>query len=106
MPRRVCLMAVANSFLPTVLENLPGGVVVMGRQEHFDRAVTNLRLEGDGLPEWCNEPPHGAPYAWAAAIFGGDGILRICPVQQSVPPIIPPGKSMFERIQEQHKFPN
>lgn len=106
MSRRVCLMAVANGFIPSVVANLPPNVAVAARQEHFDRAITNLRLEGDGLPEWCDEPAHGEPYAWAAAIFGGDGILRICPVHPIEPPFLPPGKSMFERLQEQYRHPN
>ena len=100
MTRRVCLVAVANDFLPTVLQRMPAGVVCTARQELFDRGITTIRLEGPGLPEWCNEPANGAAFALAATLFGGDGIMRFAPVDPATP------KTFYERIQEQHGKPN
>lgn len=101
--RRICLIAVANDFLPTLLPRLPQGMSVTAQRECFDKAQTILRIEGDCLPEWCNEPPHGGPFAWGAAIFGGDGLLRILPVSAT---IVPPPASMYERLNEQYGWSN
>jgi len=94
-------MAVANDFLPTVLQRLPKDVVLLGHQDCFDAPITVLKLCGDGLPEWCEEPKHGEHYRWAAGIFGGDGVMRFAPAQVMVP-VQKMNGSGFERIVEQY----
>lgn len=102
MNRRVCLMAVANDFLEQILARMPSYYNITGRQECFDRAVTVLRIEGAALPEWCDEPPHGGSYAWAAAAIGGDGILRLVNAGHANAT----GVSINQRIQEDYGHRN
>ena len=104
MTRRVCLMACANDFLPTLLAQLPHGVGVVDWKEMFDIAARQLKLVGPGLPDWCEEPKNGGPYVWAAAIIGGDGIMRICPAQPIPQP--DPQPTFYERIIESNKHLN
>ena len=102
MNRKFCLVAVANDFLHTLVNRLPQGVFVTGQQEDFGKAVTILRLGGPALPDWCQEPPHGGPFAWGAAIIGGDGVLRIVPAGGQQQAERPGGWFNFERILEEY----
>ena len=97
MIRRVCLLLVSNDVLSTFLAALPSvmppGVSLSGQQEVFDRAVTILRFEGPGLPDWCEEPPHGGAYAIAMAHIGQARLTflrRNDPTTQSQAPPSPP----------------
>jgi hypothetical protein len=98
MTRKVCLLAIANDFLPILASRLPKDVWVAGKQEWFDRAITTVRMEGSGLPDWCAEPAFGQKYAWGAVIVGGDGVTRILPAQPVQAQ--PQAKSDFQRIQD------
>jgi hypothetical protein len=98
MTRRVCLVAVANDFLPIFLERLPKDVAVNGKLDFFDRAITTVRIEGPGLPEWCSEPSNGGKYVIAEPIIGGDGIMRIIKQDNEWEN----AKANFERIIEQY----
>lgn len=102
MTRRICLISVANDVLDAVLERLPEGVVLTHRIEAFDRPVSTVRLEGPGLPDWCDVHPDGAIYAWGQAILFGDGSLGILPS----PPAPMQPASPYQRILEQYGHPN
>jgi len=101
MGRRVCLIAVANGVLPIIVDSIPTGVSLVARQEVFDRSATVLRLEGPGLPDWCEDPCDGTSYAWGAMAFSGCGIATIVPAGNQKPIA-----SMQQRIAEQHNNPN
>ena len=101
--RRVCLTVVANDFVPLLVARLPNTVVVTAKTEAFDKAVSVLRLEGPGLPEWCNEPPFGGEFAKGAAIITGDSVLRLFPAPQDQPEQI---KSFYERVLENYRSQN
>jgi hypothetical protein len=81
--RRVCLMACANSFLQTLSDRLPKDIYIAHRLDCFDCAVCAVRLEGDGLPEWCREPGGGGAYLWATVLIGADNTLRFLPVRST-----------------------
>jgi hypothetical protein len=103
MTRRVCLIAVANDILPNLLPILPKGVLLVGQKPCFDRSVTILRLEGDGLPEWCEEPSNGGIYEWASITVYMDGRVE----WHHATPIQPVSSTTsWERIQEQSVNPN
>ena len=80
MSRRVALAAIANDVLPTIIARLPANVTVTAKVECFDKAITTIRLEGDGLPDWCAEQPHGAPYVYVGVSISNDGNMRMWPL--------------------------
>jgi hypothetical protein len=102
MARKICLIPVANDFVPAIRALLPGSIIIAGAQEQFDRAVTILRLEGDGLPEWCVEPAHGGLIARAAVFMLPGGEIRFDKIQATPPP----PTSQHEKIIEQYGYPN
>ena len=102
MTRRICLVSVANDFLDTFLLRLPPDVSVSSSIEQFDRASTIVRLEGNGLPEWCEEPSCGGQYAIALMLIGGDGKVRFVPAGHCKTE----GQSVHERIVEEYSNPN
>lgn len=77
--RRICLLAIATDILDQAIAHLPPGVVVSGQCECFDRAVTLIRVEGDGLPSWCDEPPPGQQYAVGSIVIFEDCTALISP---------------------------
>lgn len=100
--RKVCLMAIANDHLTALVPRLPPNIVAVGQREMFDRSITILRLEGDGLPDWCSEPAHGGQYVWATAVIGSDGQVAIVPIGQ----IQPAMTGWYERLTEQYGHHN
>ena len=97
MFRKVCIMEVSNDLLPTLLGKLPPDVRVADKHERLDRAATVVKLEGDGLPPWCNEPPDGGLFAQVSGVVE-DGVLRFVPVGV----YNEYAGSMHERIAEQY----
>jgi hypothetical protein len=97
----VCLAALNNDLIFAVATRLPPSIRITGNRECFDRAVTILRLEGDGLPEWCQEPAGGGSFAWAAVFLGADGILRFFPA-----PATAPSSTLHDRIGQNYLNPN
>ena len=97
MPR-ICLVTVANDFLPLLIERLPPSVHIAGSRPMFDRAAVVLRLEGDGLPGWCNEPSNGGEYSWAMVNIAADDRLNVLPLTLN--------KSVRQRIEEGFTNPN
>ena len=83
MPRKVCLSQIATSFLPSVQELMGYDVALTASVELFDRPILHIRLEGDGLPEWCSEQPGGTPFAWGTLSIDCAGRLML---EQSGPP--------------------
>jgi hypothetical protein len=92
-------MLIANGIMDTVTKHLPSDVTVAGMVECFDKAAYIVRLEGDGLPEWCKEPPNGESYAWAAMFFAADGSSSFAKVDLQA-------KSLYQRVQEQYGSQN
>ena len=102
MQRRVCMASVSNGCLDLLLHRLPDGVKEEGRRECFDRDVTILRLEGDGLPDWC-EATEGSTYVWATITINNHGTLKFFP---SPDPNQDLGMGPQRRIIEQYGYPN
>lgn len=76
MTRRICLVTVANDILGSIAERLPENIQIAAVRECFDRSCAVLRLTGLGLPEWCNEPPHGGQFATAMITYTEDGGIQ------------------------------
>lgn len=104
MARRICIVAVANNCVPLVKSRLPVGIWIARSEECFERAVMKLRLEGPGLPGWCEEPPNGAIFA-TAELSLDDGGCYLNPVPPSevgfAQLIVPPKESnWFDTLNE------
>jgi hypothetical protein len=102
MKRKTCLVLVANEVLDALLLRLPAHVHLAGRLECFTRTSCVIRLSGVGLPDWCEEPRYGLPYAWAAVIIGTDGHVHFV---HGSPPILGT-VSHYEYLQAAHSNPN
>jgi len=87
--------------LQVVVSKLPTGVIVTAKIEMFDRDTTNIRLEGAGLPDWCEAPPIGEQFKIGLVLVGGDGLLRLVPFTPPKPP-----DGMYERVNRDFTNPN
>lgn len=108
--RKVCIITVANGFLPVWSALLPPNIEIKQSIESFGLALTVVRLEGPGLPDWCTEPKTAAPYVWATAFIGPDGVMQFFPSpalgsnpQQNQQP---QNAMNYEWLLRQHKNPN
>jgi hypothetical protein len=108
---RACLTAVAKSYLPHFAAMLAeSGISIAAHQEILTAPIFVLRLEGDGLPEWC-QTAGDANYRWVSTLVGNDGMLRFmpCPPLPTDPAAAPSGPGpgeMVEWLKRQLKNPN
>ena len=98
--RKVCMMAVANDLIQTLVARMPQDVWVSGKAECFDRAVTVIRLEGPGLPGWCGEPLNGGTFPYAIAEISTGGAVKF--LQSPTPS----SHTFYERLVENFANPN
>lgn len=73
-----CIVQTTAANAKILQRHLPAGVEVWGSLEYADKDQVNLRLAGEGLPDWCYVA-QGAylPHAVAELLEGG--VLRLIP---------------------------
>lgn len=62
-----------------IIKHLPEGVRVKTRKEPFEKLTVELRLEGDGLPNWCEVGRNQQFVIRAGAELLEGGKLRLTP---------------------------
>ncbi len=77
--KRVCIVQVTDKALPLIEKALPPNVKIAARREAFEYAGWELRLEGDGLPDYCDAPAEGDYYMRAVACVDSYGMLQFSP---------------------------
>lgn len=75
---KCCVIQTSEANLPVLVRHLPPNVKVVGRLLRADTGAAMLRLEGDGLPDWCYVPEH-SDYPRAVAELLDSGELRFIP---------------------------
>jgi len=75
---RSCIIETTKENESIIRRHLPEGIHVVSVNEPFDRINIELRLEGDGLPSWC-EKGYVGYYARAMLDVLADGTTRIIP---------------------------
>jgi hypothetical protein len=90
---RTCIIETTVDNEKSLVKHLPKGVRVQTRKEPFEKLTVELRLEGDGLPNWCEvgKAQQFVVRGVAEALEGGR--MRITPgcgipVQQVHPSLI------------------
>jgi len=77
---RACIITATVANAPILKRHLPPNVTVHSEREFSGRPViAEIRLEGDGLPPWCESPPDGALLMRATAELLEDGVVRLIP---------------------------
>jgi len=75
---KACIISTTAAAAPVLKRHLPTGVVCAGELARIDEDHVQLRLEGDGLPEWCYVA-HGGNFPRGVAELLTDGTLRLIP---------------------------
>jgi hypothetical protein len=75
---KACVISTTAAASPILKQHLPPNVTVEGELARIDHDAVELRLEGDGLPEWC-VVAHNGNYMRAVAELLEDGTLRLIP---------------------------
>jgi hypothetical protein len=75
---KCCIIETTKDAAPVLRRHLPHNVGVAGELARFDKDAVELRLEGEGLPEWCYVH-NGALFMRAVVELLEDGQLRFVP---------------------------
>ena len=75
---KACIIEALHENVDAIKAALPSEVVVAAELRALDRDATIMRLEGDGLPVWCQVVP-GHLFMHAFATVLGDGRLDLVP---------------------------
>lgn len=81
--RKVCIVRVAPGCVEALKSHLPLGVEAKAERELFDHDFHELRLEGDGLPDWC-KTAEGCAFIRVACWIANDGKMQFAPGGGSV----------------------
>ena len=73
---RAVIVGCTKALVPSLIQHLPSGIHVADSQERFDAPWIEMRLEGDGLPEWC-EVTSNQFYARALVFIDGSGAVNL-----------------------------
>ena len=93
MSRRVCIVETTAENAPILKNHLPPGVKFTGERDIFDRdGGLELRLDGDGLPEWCELPHAGASFIHAVAWLAEDDGTMWFALGSGIPDVQVPAK--------------
>lgn len=75
---KCCVIQTTEENLPVLVRHMPPNVKEAGRLVRGDTGAAMLRLEGDGLPDWCYVPQF-SDYPRAVVELLDDGTLRFIP---------------------------
>lgn len=73
-----CVCETIEANIPAIEKRLPPNVTIAGRLVRGDTEAAKIRLEGEGLPEWCYVA-HIAEYPRAVVELLDSGELRFIP---------------------------
>jgi hypothetical protein len=76
--RKTVIVQTTKENAPILKWHLPPNVTVAGTLEPFDRDGVDMRLEGDGLPEWCYVA-NGQRFVSGVIELLDDGSIRLTP---------------------------
>ena len=76
---RSCIIETTRENRPIIEAHLPPGVKVAATNEPFEMTTIMLRLEGDGLPAWCERGQTGDYFTRATVEILEDGKLWLSP---------------------------
>lgn len=76
--KKALLLSVSAEIIETILAHLPEGVLCTAQRPAFEFNGFDVRLEGEGLPDWC-KVHEGQNYMRGHAVLGEDKILRFYP---------------------------